>query len=178
MRHKPHIPVSRSSFTGLLLAILFLQLTVPTLNAQWTKSTKFDDSDMALDLAEASSFQKYPTYDQYLDMMQGFASDYPEICRLDTIGLSTEGRLLLALKISDQVQEDEAEAAFLYSSTMHGNEIVGYVLLLRLADTLLKGYGSDSENWWITCRSGSIPWPIRMGASPQATIFHWSRPFG
>jgi hypothetical protein len=28
---------------------------------------------------------------------------------------------------------------------MHGDELVGYVLLLRLADTLLNGYGTDSE---------------------------------
>jgi hypothetical protein len=100
---------------------------------------------MAVDLTEARSFQKYPTYQQYLDMMQVFASDYPDICRLDTIGFSSRGRLLLALKISDQVHEDEAEASFLYTSTMHGDEILGYVLLLRLADSLLKGYGSDSE---------------------------------
>jgi hypothetical protein len=149
------------------MAVLFIQLSVPSLNAQWTKSTLFDDSDMALDLAEASSFQKYPTYDQYLDMMQGFASDYPEICRLDTIGLSTEGRLLLALKISDQVQEDEAEAAFLYSSTMHGNEIVGYVLLLRLADTLLKGYGSDSE---ITALLDNLQIWINPMANPDGSF--------
>jgi hypothetical protein len=56
-----------------------------------------------------------------------------------------EGRLLLALKISDQVNEDEPEAAFLYTSTIHGDEPVGMVLLLRLAATLLEGYGSDNE---------------------------------
>ncbi len=123
--------------------MLSLPLTT-SLEAQ-RESEQFDDSDMAQDLAEALSFQKYPTYYQYLEIMQGFASDYPEICRLDTIGFSTEGRLLLALKISDHVVEDEAEAAFLYSSTMHGNEIAGYVLLLRVADMLLKGYGIDTE---------------------------------
>jgi hypothetical protein len=100
---------------------------------------------MAQDLAEALTFQKYPTYYQYLEMMEGFAAAYPDICRLDTIGYSVGDRLLLALKISDQVDEDEEEASFLYSSTMHGDEIVGYVLLLRVADMLLKGYGTDSE---------------------------------
>ena len=135
----------QSSSSGLLLVVLFIQLTIPSLHGQWTKSTQFDDSDMALDLDEARTFQKYPTYDQYLSLMQEFASDYPEICRLDTIGLTTQGRLLLAVKISDQVDENEAEASFLYTSTMHGDEIVGYVLLLRLANTLLTGYGFDSE---------------------------------
>ncbi len=128
-----------------LLVALFCLLASISLEAQWTKGAQLDDSDMALDLTEALTFQKYPTYDQYLEMMQGFAGDYPEICRLDTFGTSREGRLLLALKISDHVELDEPEAAFLYSSTMHGDEILGFVLLLRLADTLLSGYGQDSE---------------------------------
>ena len=128
----------------LLITALCLLARAP-MEAQWLKSVQFDNSDMAQDLAEALTFQKYPTYDQYLQMMQGFAAAYPQICLLDTLGYSVEGRLLLALKISDQVEEDEAEADFLYTSTMHGNEIVGFVLLLRLADTLLKGYGLDNE---------------------------------
>lgn len=129
----------------LLLTLVLILAPVSALQGQWTKSTLFDDSDMALDLGEAGSFKKYPTYQQYLDMMQAFAWDYPDICRLDTIGYSNEGRLLLALKISDRVQQDEAEASFLYTSTMHGNEILGYVLLLQLADSLLEAYGAEAE---------------------------------
>jgi hypothetical protein len=128
----------------LLMTALCLLALTPA-EAQWLKSVQFDNSDMAQDLAEALTFQKYPTYDQYVQMMQGFAAAYPQICLLDTIGYSVEGRMLLALKISDQVEEDEAEADFFYTSTMHGNEIVGFVLLLRLADMLLKGYGLDNE---------------------------------
>jgi len=148
MRLNKHIHLIRISTLRtlrLLMVTLFCYLSATSLDAQWTKSVQFDDSDMALDLAEALTFQKYPTYYQYLEMMQGFATAYPEICRLDTIGLTTRGRLLLALKISDNVDEDEAEAAFLYTSSMHGNEIAGLVLLLRLADTLLNGYGFDTE---------------------------------
>jgi len=137
------LPGCRS--TGLLMAVLLIQLAVQSIHGQGTKSTHFDNNDMAMDLNEALSFQKYPTYYQYVDMMEGFAAAYPDICRLDTIGYSVEDRLLLALKISDNVNEDEEEASFLYSSTMHGDEIVGFVLMLRLADTLLKGYGPDPE---------------------------------
>jgi hypothetical protein len=129
----------------ILLAILAISLLPQTLAGQQTQNAAFNQSDMALDLTEARTFQKYPTYDQYVQMMQDFASDYSSICQLDTFGTSVEGRLLLALKISDNAEQDEAEATFFYSSTMHGDEIVGYVLLLRLADSLLNGYGLDSE---------------------------------
>ncbi len=145
MRLNQHILVIRNSTTRLLAVALFCHLAATPLDAQWTKSVQFDDNDMAQDLDEALTFQKYPTYYQYLEMMEGFAAAYPDICRLDTIGYSVGDRLLLALKISDQVDEDEEEASFLYSSTMHGDEIVGFVLLLRLTDTLLKGYGQDAE---------------------------------
>lgn len=104
-----------------------------------------DHSDMAANLAGALTFQKYPTYEQYDSMMHYFADTYPSICRIDTFGTSVEGRLLLALKISDNVEEEEDEPTFLYTSTMHGDELVGYVLCLRLADFLLSNYGPNEE---------------------------------
>lgn len=106
---------------------------------------QLDQSDMAADMAEALTFDKYPTYQQYDSMMHKFAADYPAICRIDTFGLSRQGRLLLALKISDFVEAKEGEPAFLYTATMHGDELIGYNLLLRLADFLLSGYGTDVE---------------------------------
>lgn len=137
------IRIIRSS--GFLIALLTTALLASaTLSAQW-QEVQFDDSDMALDLNEALSFQKYPTYEHYVEMMQRFASKHPGICRLDTFGTSVEGRLLLALEISDHPDRDEAEAGFFYTSTMHGDELVGFVLLLRLANFLLEEYGSDSE---------------------------------
>jgi len=132
---------TRIAGTAVLMTALLLGSPI---YAQW-QELEFDDSDMALDLTEALTFQKYPTYDQYVEIMRKFASDYSHICRLDTFGTSVEGRLLLALKISDHPGEEEAEAGFFYTSSMHGNEVVGMVLLLRLANQLLEGYGSDTE---------------------------------
>jgi len=40
----------------------------------------------------------YPTYQQYLDFMSGFASAYPAICKLDTIGTTVQGRLFISGK--------------------------------------------------------------------------------
>jgi hypothetical protein len=85
----------------------------------------------------------YPTYQQYVDFMTGFASSYPNICKLDTVGTSVLGRLILALRISKNISQEEAEPQFLYTSSIHGDEITGYVLMLHLADYLLSGYGTD-----------------------------------
>jgi PKD repeat protein len=87
-------------------------------------------------------FDTYPTYSQYVGMMNTFATTYPNLCRLDTLGTSINGRYILALKITDNPDTDENEPEFLYSGTMHGDEATGYVLFLRLANYLLSNYGT------------------------------------
>jgi hypothetical protein len=89
-------------------------------------------------------WNSYPTYQQYDSVMQQFAADYPSIFLLDTIGYSVNGRLLLMAKISDHVEEDEPEPEFMYSSTIHGDETGGFILMLRWIDYLLSHYGSDT----------------------------------
>ncbi|KAA3624532.1 MAG: T9SS C-terminal target domain-containing protein, partial [Bacteroidetes bacterium] len=102
--------------------------------------------DTKNDLTEALGiweFDTYPTYPQYEMMMNTFADDFPEICQLDTLTILPSGRMLLAIKITDNVNQHEDEPEFLYSSTMHGNELVGYVTMLRLIDHLTNNYGTD-----------------------------------
>ncbi len=100
---------------------------------------------MAYSLSEMSNWDRYPTYDVYVQMMQNFAASYPNITKLDTIGLSQEGRLILALEITDNPGVDEDEPEFFYTSTMHGDETTGFIFMLRLIDTLLTSYGNNAE---------------------------------
>jgi len=95
--------------------------------------------------ATLREWDSYPTYDAYLEMMQQFAIDYPELCLLDTLGYSTQGRQLLAVKITDNIHTEEDEPEFFYTSTMHGDETTGYVLMLRFIDYLLTHYGEDER---------------------------------
>ena len=93
-------------------------------------------------LARAASGQwdAYPTYAEYVALMEGFAAARPDLCRLVDLGPSANQvrpHRLLALKISDHPELEEDEPEVLLTSTLHGDEVVGYVLLLRLADELL-----------------------------------------
>jgi hypothetical protein len=88
----------------------------------------------ALSVNQAMEWNKYPTYSQYDSIMQSFTNLYPSLCHLDTIGTSINGKLVLALKISDNAGTDEDEPAAFYSSTIHGDETGGFILMLRLAD--------------------------------------------
>ena len=94
---------------------------------------------------QAMDWQSYPTYTQYDSIMQSFAANFPLLCHLDTIGTSINGRIVFALKISDNAGLKENEPEVFYTSTMHGNETGGYILMLRLADYLLKNYSLSTR---------------------------------
>ncbi|MGC9330388.1 MAG: M14 family zinc carboxypeptidase [Bacteroidales bacterium] len=100
---------------------------------------------MATTTAEMAGWDKYPTWSVFQEMMLSYANDYPDICKLDTIGFSVEGRAILVVKISDNINVDEAEPEFFLTGQMHGDELVSYILLLRMIDYLLSNYGSDDR---------------------------------
>lgn len=94
----------------------------------------------AMNMKQAMEWDKYPTYSQYDSIMLSFINLYPDLCHLDTIGISINGKLVLALKISDNAVKDESEPEVFYTSTIHGDETGGFILMLRFADFLLKNY--------------------------------------
>jgi hypothetical protein len=125
------------------------------LTIDWFISRKYDyvilertDSKSAItagNVDEAMEWESYPSYTQYDSIMRIFAMQYPSLCILDTIGTSINGKLVIAVKISDNAVEDEDEPEVFYTSTMHGDETAGFVLMLRLADYLLENYNSDTR---------------------------------
>lgn len=98
---------------------------------------------MSDNIDEIKEWNSYPTYDAYVSMMYQFEADYPALCRVESIGNSVNGRELLVAKLSADVDVEEAEPEVFYTSTMHGDETVGYILCLRLIDSLLSTYGTD-----------------------------------
>jgi murein tripeptide amidase MpaA len=96
----------------------------------------------ALKSEQLKDWDVYPTYTQYDSVMQVFAKKYPSLCHLDTIGTSVNGKLVLALRISGS---GGVKPAVFYTSTIHGDETGGFILMLHLADYLVKNYQSDQR---------------------------------
>lgn len=117
-------------------------------------------------IREIEEWDFYPTYDAYVDMMFQFAEQYPSLCQVFSIGNSVQNRQLLMAKISDNVGIRENEPQFLYTSTIHGDETTGYVLLLRMIDYLLSNYGSDPK---VTNLVNNIEIWINPLANPDGT---------
>lgn len=92
-----------------------------------------------------STWDFYPTYSAYIAIMNQFASDYPDLCEVVTIATLPSTRQLLCIHINDSLGYDQNEPEFLYTSSIHGDETTGYVLMLHLVDYLLENYGTDDQ---------------------------------
>jgi len=94
---------------------------------------------MATTVAQMASWNRYPTYSVYLQMMSDFQTNFPEFCQIDTILANTaRNHAILAAKVGNLTDNVQNKPAFLYSAAMHGDEICGYVLMLRLIDYMLN----------------------------------------
>ena len=92
-----------------------------------------------------NNWDYYPTYEQYVNMMTAFADSFPNICKMHSLGTLNSGREILIVQISDNVGQKEDEPSFLYTSSMHGDELAGYILSLRLIDYILNGYANNQR---------------------------------
>lgn len=88
----------------------------------------------------------YPTYAEYAAQMQDFEDDYPALVEKISIGTTGQGdKDLLFVKISDNVFTDEQEPKIMLTSSMHGDEIAGYPMMLSLINYILTVYGDTGH---------------------------------
>jgi predicted deacylase len=83
----------------------------------------------------------YHTYEQVRDSLGALASRHPDICRLETLGYSVQNRLLLGLRISDNIGQREAEPRCRLDGNIHGNEKIGCEVVLYAAYVLAESSG-------------------------------------
>lgn len=83
---------------------------------------------------ETYDWDAYPTYEAYENMMQQFAAEHPDRCTYFELGTLDSGRKLMFCRINNG--QTDGKPKFLYTSTMHGNETTGFMLMLRLIDEL------------------------------------------
>ncbi len=75
---------------------------------------------------------------------------------------------MLALRISGSAGSQNDKPAVFLTSSIHGDEPLGYVLLLRLIDTLLSQYGTNAE---LTALVDNVEIWINPLANPDGTFF-------
>ena len=106
------------------------------------------DIDVLVPDVRAAAMQEdaaFHTYPQLRDTWAIIAQNHSSICRLDTIGHSYNGNLILAMKISDNVSAMEGEPRICFDFSMHGNENNGCEIAHYALIQIVEGYGVDPD---------------------------------
>ncbi len=88
---------------------------------------------------------RYFSYEEIIKKMNDLEKSHPEICKKFVFGSSVQNRELSALKISDKVNDDEAEPEILFDAGIHGNEVGGPQNLILFATDLCTKYNTDQQ---------------------------------
>ena len=84
----------------------------------------------------AYDWDQYPTYEAYEAMMYQFATDHPDKCEIIELGTLPSNRKILIAHINNG--SGAGKPKFLYTSTIHGDETTGWMLMLRMIDYILE----------------------------------------
>jgi len=144
----------------------FLAMDIPYTSIPRTRA----NVRMAQDYEQmTTSWNRYPTYSTYLAMMDTFRTHHPNLCEIDTILAATPGsHKILCAHISNNLSDNQGKPSVLYISTIHGDEVVGYYMMLRLIHYLLNSYGIDS---YVTDLVNNIDLWICPLYNPDGTYF-------
>jgi len=79
------------------------------------------DNNKTFNQQKSNNWDYYPSYSEYVNLMENFADSFPSICKLHRLGVLNSGREILIIQISNNVGIKENEPSFLYTSSMHGD---------------------------------------------------------
>ncbi|GIF51287.1 zinc carboxypeptidase [Asanoa ferruginea] len=87
----------------------------------------------------------YHDYAELTAVVNQVVADHPTIARKLSIGSSYEGRDLMAVKISDNVNTDEAEPEILFNAQQHAREHLTVEMAIYVLNLFTDNYGTDSR---------------------------------
>ncbi len=86
----------------------------------------------------------YHTYAEIDNDLHALAAAHPQIAQVSSLGKSVEGRELWAIKISDNVAQDEPEAETVFLGGHHAREWIAVDVPFLIASRLVNQYGTDT----------------------------------
>jgi carboxypeptidase T len=92
-----------------------------------------------------STLGGYYSFAQMQTAISTLKATYPTLVDTFTIGLSTEGRPIKCLKISDNPSSDESEPEILFMGHHHAREAIGGASMIFLMQYLCQNYATDSR---------------------------------
>jgi murein tripeptide amidase MpaA len=82
---------------------------------------------------------KYHTYGEVQALLLGWSVEHPQLCTLESLGSSSEGRAIPILTITDSTTgSHDSKPAFWIDGNTHAGEVTGCEACLHFVDTLLR----------------------------------------
>ncbi|MCP4660701.1 MAG: peptidase M14 [bacterium] len=92
--------------------------------------------------APEPGFNRFFTFEEVTELLQGYAAAYPEWVKLESIGKSFEGRDMWLLTLNNPATGPVLSKPAMYvDGNTHGNEVQGTEAVVYTIDFLLKNYG-------------------------------------
>ncbi len=91
-------------------------------------------------------FNRYFTFTELNDLLEGYQSRFPNLCRVSSIGQSHEGRPILLVTLTDlETGAAETKPALWADANLHATEVAGTTVVLSLIDRLLEQAASGDK---------------------------------
>jgi murein tripeptide amidase MpaA len=90
------------------------------------------------------AYDHFYGYDELTDLLHTWASESPQLCTVESIGMSYEGRDIWLVTVTNSETGDHPDKpAFLVEANIHSMEWTGCTAALHLVHKLLREHGSD-----------------------------------
>ena len=89
--------------------------------------------------------QQYTSYDECVDFFKAAQKSHPELFKVETIGTTWEGREIIAVNITKNVQTHSQKPALFFTGTIHAREWIGIELSLSFAKYILEHIEYDPQ---------------------------------
>ncbi|HEX9838728.1 MAG TPA: M14 family zinc carboxypeptidase, partial [Anaerolineales bacterium] len=91
-------------------------------------------------------FDKFYRYNELTRLLKGYAKEYPDLIRLESIGKSHEGRDVWLITATDFKSGSDAEKPALWvDGNLHASEVTGSTAALYLIHSLVTRYKKDEN---------------------------------
>jgi len=88
---------------------------------------------------------QYMSYDQSLNFLDAMEKEYPNLIKVIQIGTTYEGRDIVLVKISQNVETADDKPAMLYTGSIHAREWIGNELALKFIEYVAENQTIDPE---------------------------------
>jgi murein tripeptide amidase MpaA len=121
-------------------------------------------------------FDRFVKFPELTEILQGWASDKPDLLRLSSIGKSYEDRDIWLCTVTNHATGDHTERPAIWiDANIHATELTGSTAALYLLNKLLTGYGSDeivtravdTRTFYVVPRMGPDGAELAMAEKPR-----------